>query len=209
MSQASNTTNKRPYDRFIARQNESGYRTQIARRRGGYDFEPEPESESEPEWDEFGAMRVGGEDLYEEESLLAHGVPAIIEGECWNVEEENDDSDLDLHRSCSGVLSPRSKELTASGSSLFSHIALGGGRDGVVSITTDGMCSPSVLTKAILRMSLAMFGVAMTKPGLYKDEGDTVVRRRRHGDGKLLPHGRWAWVGLIGAWPIPCSSYSC
>ena len=77
--------------------------------------------------------------IHMDESLLAHGVPTIIE-----FEGKDDDDDLDLHTPLphillrEGMLSPRSKVLTASRSSPFSDIAIGGVRDSVVSTATDG-----------------------------------------------------------------------
>ena len=49
---------------------------------------------------------------------------------------------------------------------------------------------------------LATFGSAMTKSGLYKDERDTVVRRRRHRDRKLLLGGLGLTTGLV--WSDRC-----
>ena len=51
-------------------------------------------------------------------------------------------------------------------------------------------------------MSLATFGSAMTKSGLYKDERGTVVRRRRHRDRKLL-HGALGLTSGLG-WSDRC-----
>ena len=122
------------------------YGTQIARHKGGYDISPSG-------WDvnEFGELRTpnSASAFYAdeaEESLLGHGpAPSAVPDNEQN--EESDDSDIDLHTPLphillrEGVLSPHSKLLSASRSSLFSDVAFGGARESIVSTATDGECA--------------------------------------------------------------------
>ncbi|KAH9895641.1 hypothetical protein C8Q73DRAFT_643893 [Cubamyces lactineus] len=188
-----------------ARTSEAGSRrtsaaTSLSRRTSGTSVvraRSRPESLSELAYEQSAMVPVEGEgDVWDEDSFVSdYGVPIDETGtpyEMFDGEEEarlekeldgdgsDSDSSLDLHTPLphlmvrDGLLSPHSKLVQSSRNTT----PLPNNRPGSVF---------SVASTA---------GSVMTKSGLFKDERDTVKRRVRHRDGRLLAGGIGLTTGL-------------
>ncbi|TFY63927.1 hypothetical protein EVG20_g6126 [Dentipellis fragilis] len=143
----------------------------------------QPNSEDDAYWnedsyvDDYGVVLRGGHGLEE--------IGSALEDE-QNDGEYDSDSSIDLHTPLpnlmlrDGMLSPHSKILPQNSRTPSPLLSTAdGGRPG-----------------SILSVASTAAGSMMTKSGIFKDERDTVKRRVRHRDGRLLRGGIGLTTGL-------------
>ncbi len=96
-----------------------------------------------------------------------------------------------------GLLSPHSKLLPQNITSDPPLVAMDGNRHGSV-VSSKRMC-----LSMFINVTLLTFDTAKTKSGVFKDERDTIRRRVRHRDGRLLRGGIGLTTGL--GWSDRCA----
>lgn len=96
-----------------------------------------------------------------------------------------------------GLLSPHSKLLPQNIRSETPVVTTDGNRNG-------NGCKRSIYSQHVdVTFSHIQFNVAITKSGVFKDERDTIRRRVRHRDGRLLRGGIGLTTGL--GWSDRCA----
>ncbi|KAH9847769.1 hypothetical protein C2E23DRAFT_741042 [Lenzites betulinus] len=164
-------------------------RTSLARVRS------RPESASELAYEQT-AMATEEGDVWDEDSFVSdYGVPIDQTGTPYEMFDVNEEARLDRELDGDGSDSDSSLDLHTPLPHLMVKDGLLSPRSKLVQTSRNNTPLPGDRPSSVFSVASSV-GSVMTKSGLFKDERDTVQRRVRHRDGRLLAGGIGLTTGL-------------